>query len=169
MQIFKCISEGFEVARAQEGAQARFDACSFDERRMFLSTWLQRRHNIIFIQIGLHQIFYIEIGGIIDQLNQIAHAIAVDIIAQPHLRFNFVTFCHRYITHIIAKAGDLRALRVGPCTSGPHPYAYLFLSFIILPVTRDYFAIESHTATNESEFAVAVRGLVQVHEIHVDR
>ena len=38
----------------------------------------------------------------------------------------------------------------------------------ILPVTDDHFAVQAHAAADETKFAVAMRGLVEVHEIHVD-
>ena len=39
----------------------------------------------------------------------------------------------------------------------------------VLPVPDDHLALQPHAAADEPEFAVAVRRLVQVHEIHVDR
>jgi len=45
----------------------------------------------------------------------------------------------------------------------------VFLHIVILPVTDDDLAVKAQAAADKAKFAVAVRGLIQVHEIHVNR
>ena len=55
-----------------------------------------------------------------------------------------------------------------PGARGAHPGGDAVLNFGVRPVPDDDFAIQPKAGVNESGFAVAVGGLVEVHEIHVD-
>ena len=67
------------------------------------------------------------------------------------------------------KRATFSACAVVPGAAAPASSADALLDFRILPVTDDHFAVDAHPRADEAEFAVAVRRLVQVHEIHVDR
>ena len=55
-----------------------------------------------------------------------------------------------------------------PGARGAHPGADALLRLGVGPMTDDDFAIEAHARVDEPRFAVAVRRLIEVHEIHVD-
>ena len=43
------------------------------------------------------------------------------------------------------------------------------MDLLVLPVADHDLAVQAEAAADEPELAVAVGGLVQVHEVHVDR
>ena len=49
-----------------------------------------------------------------------------------------------------------------------HPAADALVGFFILPVAGDHAVLLAHTGADETELAAAVRGLVQVHKVHID-
>ena len=50
-----------------------------------------------------------------------------------------------------------------------HPGSDAVLDLGVGPMADDDFARETHAGVNEARLPVAMRGLVQVHEVHVDR
>src|SRR3954470_12058608 len=48
------------------------------------------------------------------------------------------------------------------------PRSEFLVNIFILPKPNDYLPVQAHSARKEGELAIAMRRLVQVHEIHVD-
>src|SRR5690606_9617023 len=73
------------------------------------------------------------------------------------------------ITHVIAETSDLdvEAFVVRNCNI--HPVSDLLLHLWTLPVSDDDLVLLVQTSIDEAVLTVAVRRLVQVHEVHVDR
>src|SRR5260370_39412364 len=59
-------------------------------------------------------------------------------------------------------------LRVVPGTSGASPSPNLRVNLCIMPASDDYLRMQAHAGPDESEFAVPMSRLVQIHEVHVD-
>ena len=109
------------------------------------------------------------IGGIVDHCYEVADAVGIDGKAKGYFSFYFVAFGDGYLPHVVAEADELRALPVVPAGGGAGPGVEVLEDGGVLPVAGDDFAVEAHAGHDESEFAVAVGALVQVHEIHIDR
>ena len=94
---------------------------------------------------------------------------AVD--GEPELQLggDLVAFGDGHLPHVVAKPGELRALQIVPRARDPHPGRQSILHLSILPVANDHFATEPHARVDEPGLAITVRGLVEVHEVHVDR
>ena len=88
--------------------------------------------------------------------------------AQADLRAHLISLSDGNFAHIVAEASDLCALRVVPGEGRARPHAQLGLHVLVLPVSNHHLAGEAQAAANETKLAVAVRGLVQIHEVHVD-
>ena len=101
-------------------------------------------------------------------LHEIADAVAVDRVAEPDLGRDLVAFGHRDVPHVVAEARELRPLPVVPRARHAHPRADPVLHFRIGPMADDHLAVEPQPGVDEPGLAVAVRRLVEVHEIHVD-
>ena len=63
----------------------------------------------------------------------------------------------------------LQAADFGRAGGGAHPGGHAVLDLRVLPVADDHLSPLLHPRADEAELAVAVGGLVQVHEVHVDR
>ena len=70
--------------------------------------------------------------------------------------------------HVVSKAHDLHILGHCHADGGLHPAADAGLHVIVLPVTGDDLARLAESGSDEAVLAVAVCGLIKVHEVHVD-
>jgi hypothetical protein len=89
--------------------------------------------------------------------------------AELHLGADLVAFGHRDLAHVVAEAAELPALPIVPGARGAHPGAEAVMHLRIGPVADDDLARQAHARVDEPGLAVAVRRLVEVHEVHVDR
>ena len=104
-----------------------------------------------------------------DAPDQIADAVAVDRPAELDLRLDAVAAGHGDLAHVhAAEARDLHAPRVGERARGARPAVELGEHVLVLPVADDDLARQAQARADEPELPVAVRRLVQVHEVHVD-
>src|SRR5262245_9505441 len=85
-----------------------------------------------------------------------------------HLCSYLVPFSDCHLAHVIPEPAESCGLPIMPGRSCARPDADLRLYLPILPVPHNNLPIESHSAHDESVFTVAVRGLIQIHEIHVN-
>ena len=123
---------------------------------------------LVILLIFLHQAVDFLLTYLIHHFNKIADCIGIHLPAELHLYFDLIAFGHRDLTHIIAKAHDLQLAAYGCAYCGTHPATDFFLYICIFPVSCNDLARQTHARCDEAVFAVAVRRLVQVHEIHVD-
>ena len=82
--------------------------------------------------------------------------------------FDLVTLSDGDIAHVVAEACDFEVASVMPCTGSPRPGADFVVHGFIIPKTDHDLRRSPHTSTEEPELSIAMGGLVQVHEIHVD-
>ena len=101
-------------------------------------------------------------------LHQVPDAETVHRVAEADLGFHLVPLGDRHLAHVVPEPGHLQALRVLPGAGGPHPDGELLLHLAVLPVPHDHRALQAHARADEAELPVAVRRLVEVHEVHVD-
>ena len=110
----------------------------------------------------------LRVGNGCDRVCEDVHAVAVDGDAQPNLRLDLVALGDRDLAHVVAEAGDLERLRLVPARGRTRPDAHARRDVRVAPVTDDRLPAQTHPRLEERELAVAVRRLVQVHEVHVD-
>ena len=72
------------------------------------------------------------------------------------------------MAHVVAEARHLEALRVVAAAGGARPGADPRGDLRVLPVPRHRLAGDAQPRLDVRELAVTVRGLVEVHEVHVD-
>src|SRR5206468_3072962 len=85
MQILKGGGEALEVAVFEEAPDANLDAGAVAQRLMAVAARTQRWSNCILVAILLDQAIDIGVRHFIHVADQIADAVAVDAVAQPHL------------------------------------------------------------------------------------
>ena len=168
VQILKRRGEALEIPARQKCAQPDFDARGFADRFVSLAAFFQIAGDFVGRFVFLAQRVHFLFRGFVDELDQIADAVAVDGVTEFHLRGNLVAFGHGHFAHVVAEAAELRGLPVGPRRRRARPRAELFLRGLFLPEPDDHLAVQPHPAPDEAVLAVAVRGLVHVHEIHVN-
>src|SRR5690554_5616339 len=118
--------------------------------------------------ILLHQSSHLVCAHLILNGYQIGNGKIIYVVTQLQLGIYLVAIGYGHIIHLVTKANDAQILSIGPSRSYPHPYRDAFLRFGILPMAYHHFARTTHAGGDVSEFPVAVRALIQVHEIHID-
>ena len=123
---------------------------------------------VVALLVGLHQRVDLRLGDSVHGLHQLAHRPGVDLPAQLGLDLYLIALGDGHFPHVVAKAHDLQLLADGHTHSGPHPGTQALLDVLILPVTGDDLAGHPQPGGDEAVLPVAVGGLVEVHEVHVD-
>ena len=100
--------------------------------------------------------------------NQVANAMRIHRISENNFRFNFITFRHRNLSHIVAEAYKACILKVVPPRCGPAPFGNSVNRSGIFPVAGHNLTPDFHSGCKVAEFTVAMRALVEIHEIHID-
>ena len=96
------------------------------------------------------------------------HRPIVHLPAQLDLGLYLVALSDRHIPHVVAEPDDPQLMGEGVAHRCPHPGGQLVLYRLVLPVAGDDLPGQTHPGPDESVLPVAVGGLVQVHEVHVD-
>src|SRR5699024_1880105 len=103
----------------------------------------------------------------VDHLDQVVDAPGVHGHAQAQLGLGLVALGDGDPSHVVPEAGELQRVHLGPAGGGAGPAADLGLHAPVARVTDHGLAVDAQAGGDVAELAVAVRGLVQVHEIHV--
>ena len=151
----------------EEALHAQLDARGVQHVLAFFA--VDRRHvaEAILALILIDQRVDVAVADLIDHLDQIAHAPAVDRIAELDLRRDLIAFGDRHFPHIVAEARHLQLLAGVTRRGGAHPFAKTLVAVTILPVAGDHTVRQAHARADKAEFAAAVRSLVQVHKVHI--
>ena len=104
----------------------------------------------------------------VHRLDQVADAIARHGHAEPELRLDLVALRNRDLAHVVPEPRDCEAVRLAPARRCPGPDADPLAHARLAPVADNGLPHEAHPRLHERELPVAVRRLVQVHEVHVD-
>ena len=126
------------------------------------------RRKVVAGAVDFHQGVNLGVGDLVHHLDQVAHGPGVDLPAQPGLDLHLVALGHGHFAHVVAEPHDLQLAGARHADGGAHPAAQTLLDFLILPVPGDDLARHPQPGRQEPVLPVAVGGLVQVHEIHVD-
>src|SRR5699024_10985953 len=110
--------------------------------------------------------------SVVDRIHycdQVVDAPGVHGDAEAQLRLGLVALGDGDAPHVVAEAGELQRVHLGPAGRGAGPAADLGLHALVARVAHDGLAVHAQAGGDVAELAVAVRGLVEVHEVHVDR
>ena len=143
-------------------APSRSDSCRSPPRR-------RSRNDLVAFLVFVRQGLRLGVRNGVDCVGKIAHAVAIDCEAELHFGPDLVAFGHGNLAHVVAETAELRALPIVPRARRAHPGTDPVLDFRVRPMADDDFAVQAHARMQEPRLAVAMRGLVEVHEVHVDR
>lgn len=123
---------------------------------------------IVLFAVNGHELVNFRFRDGVHFLDQIANGPCVDFPAEFLLDFDFIALGDSHVAHIVAETHDFHVLRDGDADGGLHPAADAGLHILVLPVPSDNLARLAQARADEAVFPVAVRGLIEVHEVHVD-
>ena len=104
----------------------------------------------------------------LDRVDQCRHRIAVDGDAEADLGLDLVALGVGHPAHVVAEAGEAEVPGLVPAGCRPRPGGDPVVDVRVLPVSGDGLARDAQATLDERELPVAVGGLVEVHEVHVD-
>jgi hypothetical protein len=125
--------------------------------------------DLVELGVLLHEAVDLGVRRLLDPGDEIADAVAVDRVPELPLGGDLVALGDRHLAHVVPEARELEALAVGPSARRPHPDAYGLVDAVFLPMADDDLPVLPQPGADVPELPVAVGGLVQVHEVHVDR
>ena len=108
-------------------AASRTESCRAPPFRRSAANWYVRGF------VFRHQFVNVLSGDRVDELDQVADAVAVDGKTEFHLRGDLVALGHSHLAHVVAETAELRRLPVGPRRRGPGPGTKFFLGGFFLP------------------------------------
>jgi len=153
----------------EEGAQAELLLGAVEQLLVAFSALAQFGSDRVALLVFGDEVGRLGVADPGDLGDQVADAPSVGRETELHLGADLVALGHRDLAHVVAEAAELRALPVVPGARGAHPGAEPVMDFGVGPMADDDLAAEPHAGVDEPRLAVAVRRLVEVHEIHVDR
>ncbi|CAH0308448.1 hypothetical protein SRABI106_03970 [Rahnella aquatilis] len=167
VQIFKVGRECPEFTLFEETGHTKFNFGSIQQVFTTFAVNFYRIRQAIGGFIFFHQRIDVAFADFVDYADQITNSVGTDAVAELDLSGNFIAFGDSNFTHIIAKTCHFQVLAFVFGGSNAHPLGDTAVRFTVLPVTGYHGVLLTHTGTDEAEFTATVRGLVQVHEVHV--
>ena len=165
VEVLERRGEGGEAALPQEGPHPGLDP------GLLAQVGLLRvaRPDLVGLAVLREERVHLGVRHLVDHRDEVADPVAVDRVAELPLRRHLVALGDRHLAHVVAEAGHLEPARLRPAAGRAHPRADPVVHLLVLPVADHDLAGQAQPRADEPELAVAVGGLVQVHEVHVDR
>ncbi len=123
---------------------------------------------VVAVGVLLDQGVDLRVADGVDHGDQVVDAVGVHRHAPPQLGLDLVALGDRDVAHVVAEAGQPHRRERGPSEGGARPGPDTDRDARVVDVAGDRQAVEAEPGCHEAELTVAVRGLVQVHEVHVD-
>ena len=118
--------------------------------------------------VELHERVDVRFGDGVHLLHQVANSPGVHLPAQFDLGLHLVALGDGHLPHVVAKAHHLQGSGHRRACGGAHPAAQPHMHALILPVAGDDLAGQAQPGGEKAVLPVAVGGLIEVHEVHVD-
>ena len=157
-----------ETALFKEAFHPQFDARGVQHILALIAVHLRCWRQAVAAFVFIDQRVDIAVADAIHHLHQIADRPGVDREAELNLRRHFITVGYRHFSHVIAEAAHFQMAGILLRNRLTHPRADALVRFFILPVAGDDAVLLAHARADKAEFAAAVRGLVEVHKVHIN-
>ena len=167
-EVLERVGERVRADLVEERPQAELDARGLAERVVPRLPPSELGNDVVLVLVDLHEeidVGVLDAGSVLDQL---ADAVPVHGEAQADLGLHLVALGDRDVAHVVAEAGDAQPLGVVPAARRAGPGADAPLDPGVVPMPDDGLPPVAQSRREVAELAVAVRRLVQVHEVHVD-
>ena len=163
VQILEGIGKGIHAIGCNKFLDCHLIAGLFSD-----SVHIVRGHRIFF-RIFCHLGIDLRLGCLCGQLCQLTDAVIFDFPAIFDFTFQTVAVGHGNVTHIVTKGGDAGVFRNSNGFGHLGKLADLFYHMRVLIISGHDLMRNIQPCQNIAIFTVAMRRLVQIHKIHVDR
>src|ERR1035441_9383137 len=111
MKVFESVGKAFEPARTQEGPQPKLDTRSLANGLARLALVAEPRCDFVSGVVFLNQPVNLGFGDFADALDEVAHPVAIDGVAELHLRGDLIALGNSHFAHVVAEA-DRKSTRL---------------------------------------------------------
>ena len=122
----------------------------------------------IFFEVSLNECVNVSFLYCFEVFQNFTERTVVYMVAQYLFGGNLVTVSNSHVVHLVAETYDEHVLSVSPSGAYTFPYCDVVLRLRFFPIAYNQLAAYAHACYYVAEFAVTVRTLVKVHEVHVD-
>ena len=122
------------------------------------------KYLFIFIDQSIDRTWFNSCNKIYQGIN----AICFDRHTECNLCAGLISICNCNEAHIVTKARDFKILSGVPTNGSAHPMRNSSRDSCIADMSRHNFAGQMQTRLDMSMFAITMRCLVEVHEIHIN-
>ena len=168
VQVLERVGEADERPGFEERPQAQLDPGGVPQRLVPGGPLPQFGRDRVLLGVLAAEAVDGRVARLVDVLDEVADGVRVDGVAELRLGRDLVAVGDGDEPHVVAEPGEVRPLAVVPGAGGPHPGADPALDLGVGPVADDDLAAEPQPGVQVPGLPVAVGGLVQVHEVHVD-
>ena len=167
-QILEIGRERVKVTLLQKLSQPELDLRTDTQRHVPITTGQQLRGHAVGVGVLADQ--FVDVGGAdaVDDAHQVIDAVGVHRDTEMRFGFHLVTLGDGDAAHVVPEPGDLQRGQLGVPEGRTHPAADAAARPWITDMPGDGLAGVRHAGLDVTELAVAVCGLVEVHEVHVD-
>ena len=169
VQVLEGVGKRAIAAGFEEAAQAGLDAGGLAQGVVALAAGSQIRIEVVAVGILGAERVNLGIAAVPDDLREITDAVGIDRDPEDAFGLDLVALGHGYLAHIVAEAHDLERAHLLPGEGHGGPGGQAAAHPGVFPVADDHPAGDAHPGEHMAELAPAVGGLVQVHEVHIDR
>ena len=100
-------------------------------------------------------------------LHKRRNGVIVNVIAKTLLKFYAVAVGNCHVVHVHTEHQAAYIVSVGNTSRYTRPNSDFLLNVLVFPIADNHFASHAHAGADVSELDVAVRRLIEVHEVHV--
>ncbi len=108
------------------------------------------------------------VGHAVHQADDVFDAVSVNLPAELYLGFDLVALGDGHVAHVVADAQHAQPAAFIGADRGAHPSRHAPAEPPVFPPAGNHLLPQAHPRGDKPVLAVAVGGLVQVHEVHVD-
>ena len=167
-QVLERVGEGAESAVGQEAPEGGLDPGGLAQLLVTRSVGRELRGQVVRVAVGRDEVVDDRVRDLADGRRQVAHAVPVDRHAEADLGLDLVALGIGDVAHVVPEPGDAEPVGFVPGARGPAPGGDPVGDVRLTPVTGDGLAGDAQAGLEVAELAIAVGGLVEVHEVHVD-
>ena len=167
-QVAKVGDDGVVVLFHHEALKAQFDLRLHGHMAAEFLLVAAVEEYVVHVVVLVHQRVGIRLADGGDVLGDFVDRIGVHGPAQLDLRLDLVALGDGHVAHVVRHAQYAHVAALHQADGRAHPGGDALLHARVAPMAGDNLALDAHAGDDVAVLAVAVRGLVFVHEVHVD-
>ena len=167
-QIAKVGDDGVVVLFHHEALKAQLDLRLHGHVAAELLPVAAVQEDVVHVVVLVHQRVGVRLADGGHVFGDLVDGVGVHGPAQLDLRLDLVALGDGHVAHVVRHAQYAHVAALHQTHGRAHPVRHALLHALVAPMAGDHLALDAHAGDDVAVFAVAMGGLVLVHEVHVD-